>query len=369
MSQHTQPALPHTGYTAAQLALALGMNKRSALKALAQTPATGVEIVRGNATPTWTLAALPERLFATLKTNAAKTHETAAQYVDGLIKLAALDLAPWQPTLSLAEIADDCLAEATKLRTALLPALQRHASPLLTGQDRTRLGLADYHRAFGHSVNERHWRRLIARTLQRAGSAEDFNRLELYLPDNPKPRCAAARLLPHETDFKELRETIQSFTDPAAPSAAEKAALWAQAFELVAPLAKRERKAVRRELVKFLTRHAPTLAENAHALRVNFERKFSRWQEQGESPAALMDGRELKRGVPTAPPVPQNDIDLMQYKAVFECGGRVAQAKRDLVASGTRSGLTAGTLELLASPRTRKSAVPKRISVRITRLL
>lgn len=361
MSQHTQPALPHNGYTAAQLALALSMNKRSVLKALAQTPATGVEIVRGNDTPTWPLAALPERLFTSLRDLAAKTQETISQYVDGLIKLKAHGLTPWQPKLALAEIADDCLAEATKLRTALLPALQRHASPLLTGTDRTRLGLADYRRAFGHAVNERHWRRLIARTLQRDCGADDFNRLELYLPDNPKPKADPARPLPHEADFKELRETIQSFTDSAAPSAAEKSALWSQAFELVAPIAKRERKAVRRALVKFLTRHAPTLADNEHALRVNFERKFARWQEQGESPAAIMDGRELKRGVPTSTPIPQDDIDRIAYKAAFECGGRVAQATKQLVASGNRSGLSPGTLELLASPRTRKSAVPKRI--------
>lgn len=349
-----QPALPHHGYTAAQLALALRLNKRSVLKALVHTSATGVAIVRGNDTPTWTLAALPERIFAAIAKLASERKLSPAEYVETIAQ-------PWQPKLALSEVADDCLAECRKLREALEATLLRDESPLLSGEDRTRLGLADYQRVFGHSVTERHWRRLLERTLQRDCGAEEFNRLELYLPENPKPKTTAARLLPHETDFKELRETIQSFTDPAAPSAAEKAALWSQAFALVAPLAKRERKNVRRELLKFLVRHAPTLAENAHALRVNFERKFARWKEQGETPAALLDGRELKRGVPTAAPLPPDDVDRIVYKAAFECGGRVAQATKQLVASGNRSGLSAGTLELLANPRTRKSAVPKRI--------
>ena len=187
MSQSIQPALPSTGYTAAQLALALGMNKRSVLKALVHTPATGVSIVRGNQTPTWTLAVLPERMRETIASRASGQSLSLADYIETACY-------PWQPKSPLAEIADDCLAAASKLRAALLPALQRHDSPLLSGDERERLGLADYQRTFGHAINARHWRRLIARTLQRAGSDEDFNRLELYLPDNPKPKASATRL-------------------------------------------------------------------------------------------------------------------------------------------------------------------------------
>ena len=230
MPPQLQPALPANGYTAAQLALALRLNKRNVLKALGNTPAASTAIVRGNPTPVWPLAALPESVFTRLQTNAAKTQETPAQYVDGLVKLATHGLTPWQPPLTLAEIADNCLAAATRLRAALLPALQRHESNLLSAAEGEQLGRADYQRAFGHAVHERHWRRLLARTLQRAGSGKEFQRLELYLPDNPKPKASAACLLPHEAGFTELRATIQSFTHPAAPSAAEKTLLWSQAF-------------------------------------------------------------------------------------------------------------------------------------------
>ncbi|MEI2725634.1 MAG: hypothetical protein V9H26_19600 [Verrucomicrobiota bacterium] len=275
------------------------------LKALAGTPAIGNAIVRGNPAPIWSLAVLPDRLRTELQAQAAETQETVAQYVDGLVKLAAHGLTPWQPPIPLAEIAADCLADATKLRTALLPTLQRPESNPLSAAERERLALADYQRAFGHPITARHWRRLIERTLQRAGSAREFQPLELYLSDHPKPKASAARLLPHETGLTDLRETIAAFADPAAPSAMEKALLWSQAFELVAGAqSKAGRKALRRELVQFLNRHAPTLAENAHALRVNFERKFSRWQEHGETPAALLDGREARRGVPAADPIP-----------------------------------------------------------------
>jgi hypothetical protein len=292
MSQPSQPALPQSGYTAAQLALALGLNKRSILKALVQTPPTGVAIVRGNDTPTWTLTDLPDRLIELLRYRAGKTGEALPQYLDGLVKLKERGIAPWQPKLSLAEIAADCLAEATKLRAALLPALQRHSSPLLSGEDRARLGLADYQRAFGHTINERHWRRLIARTLQRDGGAEDFNRLELYLPDNPKPKADPARLLPHEADFKELRARVQSFANPDKPSAAEKSLLWADVCELFSDIkTKAQHRKLRRQVVKFLMRHGRGLARNANALRVNLSRKLEAWQASDGDFNELVDGR------------------------------------------------------------------------------
>ncbi len=333
MPPQPQPALPPNGYPAAQLALALRVNKRSVLKALADSPATGTAIVRGNATPIWTLAGLPARLHAELLVEAAKTQETVAQYVDGLVKLAAHGVAPWQPPLALAEIADDCLADATKLRAALLPALQRHESNLLSTAERERLGLADYQKAFGYTITARHWRGLIARTLQRAGSAREFHKLELYLPKKPKPKSNAARLLPHESAFKGLRKTIESFKNPAAPTAAEKSALWSQTFELTAcASSKSERKVVRRELVRFLSRHAPALAENAHALHVNFERKFKTWNQKGRLACALEDKRLAKAA--GKPPIDPDQIGLIKFTAARRHDGMRAPALRELVELG-----------------------------------
>jgi len=353
MSQSRSEPLHPTGYTAAQLAVALRLNKRSVLKALVNTPASGVVMVRGNETPAWTIAALPDRLRVTLVELARQQGLDLADYITASPRS--------RPPVPLAEIADECLADARRLRDALLPALQRENSSGFDRTERVRLGLEDYRRVFGYTVSARHWCRLFARALQDDCGAEDFQRLELYLPKNPRRKSAPARLLPHEAEFQELSSTIAAFADPSAPTGAEKAALWAQVFALIAPVPKSGRKAMRRQLVKFLSRHLPSLAENEHALRVNFERKFSRWQANGKSPVALLDRRESKRGLPTAEPIPQADRDAITWKAVAECGGRVAQAVRELAERGQRSGLSHKTLELVSGRGKSKSYVNRRV--------
>lgn len=76
---------------------------------------------------------------------------------------------------------------------------------------------------------------------------------------------------------------------------------------------------------------------------------------------ALLDGREEKAGVPTGKPIPQDDLDLITWKAVAECGGRNAQAVRELALRGTRSGLSEATLELVTGRGSRKSYVNARV--------
>ena len=161
---------------------------------------------------------------------------------------------------------------------------------------------------------------------------------------------------------------IQPFAIPNPPTRTEIAAFWAEVFELYSAGAdiKREQRALRRELVKFLSRHAPWLAESSRALRVAFDRKFARWTEKGESSAALLDGREKKRGEKRAPEIPQADVDRIVWHAAANSGGRVAQALRDFAEHGERSGLTAGTVEIITRPHSRKSQVNHRLAARLS---
>ena len=237
-----------------------------------------------------------------------------------------------------------------------------------TPADRIRLGLADFKRAFGHEISERHWQRLRDRTLWRDGGKTDFHRLEIYLPNKLKAKpLAARRLAPHENQFAPVQEIIKACADAGNPTNREKAAIWLEAFELydAAAGSRREKKQRRRALVKFLSRHAPALAANEHALRVSWDRKHARWLNAQKSALALLDGREAKRGIPTAKPFPQTDIDKLTWHAAANCGGRVAQAVREFTDHGEQGGLSADTLQTVTRTHTRKSQVNRRLASRL----
>ncbi|MGA9777852.1 MAG: hypothetical protein ACLPRE_11355 [Limisphaerales bacterium] len=348
------------GYTAAQIANAARMSKRTVLRALADTPPAGSIIVQGNETAVWTFDILTAGIQSAITSQSAACGLTIADYLETFVR-------PWQPALPLAEIADACLADARKLRAALLPSLQRMDATTLLPADRIRLGLEDYKCAFGHSISERHLQRLLMRTLWRDGGMKDWQRLEIYLPEKSAYKPDAKRLLPAEMDFKPLSDAIQAFTDPTAPARTEIAAFWAEAFEFYQAGAetRREQRALRRELVKFLYRHAPWLASSKRALRVAFDRKYARWIENGESSAALLDGRELKRGEKRAPEIPNADVDKIVWHAARNYGGRVAPALRDFAVSGERSGLDAGTVEIITRHHARKSQFNRRLTARV----
>lgn len=326
-------------YTAAQIAGASRISKQSVLKSMAGIPAVESVIVRGNETPACPVDAMPLSITEKLVECARRNGLSIADYLDAFVK-------PWQPPVALGQVSETCVDVANKLRAALLPALQRMNAPMFSPAELVRRGLQDYERAFGHSITERHWRRLMDRTVRRDAGAEDFERLEIYLPEKPACKADAKHLLPAEMKFKILNDEIQGFANPTTPTRTEIAGFWAEAFELYKSGAdtKREQRALRRALVNFLFRHVPFLAQSSHALRVAFDRKFERWIKNGESGAALLDGRELKRGEKRAPEIPQADVDRIVWHAAANCGGRVAQALRDFAANGERSGLSADTV-------------------------
>ena len=348
---------PTARFTAAQIANALHLSKRAVLKCLADCASSGSVLIRGNEATAWRFDELPNRYQETLARLARDAGLPVFEYLESISK-------PWEPELALSELSESCIAEARQLRAALLPAFERRESQLFTPTDHARLGLADYQKAFGHTISERHWRRLMDRTDKRDAGAGDFNRLEIYLPDRLQRLPDITKPLPSESEFQDIRAFILGFRNPLQPSTTEKAALWGRVFELFEEKAEtsREKKQVRRAFIKFLLRHGNSLAQGERAMRVAFDRKYSRWIRNDRSAVALLDGRELKRGVPIAASIPQNDIDKIVYHAAAKCGGRVAQAVRSLAAKGEHSGLSQSTVELINRPRSRKSYVNKRLN-------
>ena len=347
-----------TTYPASHIARALRMSKRTVRETLATIPPSATLLIQGNETDTWSIQVLPDRYRAEIVRRALVNGQSIADYLDTCA-------AGWQPKVSLNDVAESCLDEAKRLRAALVPALQRISAVTLTAADRVRLGLADYKSAFGHEITERHWRRLMDRSLWRDGGEHDFQRLELYLSDNPTRKQTGAAT--SKAEFQEIVDVIEACADPLAPTKEERAAIWATAFEFLTSAAKtpREQKQVRQALVGFLIERAPWLAKSRDALRVSFDWKFEKWDKAGRTSAALLDGRELKLGKPVGDPIPQDDLDRIIWHTSANCGGRLAQAKRDLAEQGARSGLTQGTLELLADSSRSKSYVNRRLSATV----
>jgi hypothetical protein len=196
-------------------------------------------------------------------------------------------------------------------------------------------GAADYFRIFKSRISGRYWRELFARTVQRDGGAEDWNRLEIYLPNNPKAKDAANRVLAEELaeEFGTVESYIKACGNPAAPSKTEQRAIWTLALDKYASLvsggmpAKRAARRVR----SFLFAKASFLAPTRDALLKAFDRKREALESHAGDPKALRDGREQNG---ERFDLPEDDRDRLVHQAVFYYRGDVAPAWRDLVKAG-----------------------------------
>jgi hypothetical protein len=92
-----------------------------------------------------------------------------------------------------------------------------------------------------------------------------------------------------------------------------------------------------------------------HAVRLQFERKFKRWEELGRKP--VYDSRHEKSGRYRAPKLKKDDLDLIKAEAVFNCGGRVSQAFRKVLDANQLS----PDLANYYRPGASKSYVPQKI--------
>ncbi len=317
-------------------------------------------MVNGNETPIWGFDALPGEIQQRIAQAAADRHLTIADYLEATNK-------PWEPSVPLAEIAGPCLESALLLRQSLEPALARMSLPSFSPAELIRMGLEAYQRTFGYSISERHWRRLLDRTLKRDAGANKFDRLEIYLPENPVRKTQATQPAPVSQSFGFIADFIGTFADPSNPSESDIAALFATIFDATGAkeATKREWKRLRKAISKELQRLLPGISATERALRVSVDRKYRKWLGAGENSSALLDGRRQKRGVAVGNEFPQEDVDIIVGHAAFHCEGRLGQAIRELAQKGENSKLTPKTLELIMRPHKSKSYVPARLRDRV----
>jgi hypothetical protein len=336
-------------FTAAQMAACLGCTPQSIRKVLREVKPSGARMVNGNEASTWSLAALPAALRCRFDAEARQR-----RYRDALALLSAPPQM-WQPPLPLNQVSDVDVDRANKLREALRPLfLQQHETGL-TAADFEAQGVTAYAKIFGHTVTARHWRALFKRTLQRDAGSENWNRLEIYLSDDPKPKAAPTRALPAAAanQFQELSGFMAACKNPHAPTETEQRGIWTLAFEHHDRFVSQgmNSKQAARRVRDFLFAVIPFLAPTRNALRMSFERKLARWTESNRDAKALRDGREENGN---SFQLPAEDRERLIHRAVFYYRGDVAPAWRDLL----RCGFSPAVVERYTGQAGRKSHVP-----------
>jgi hypothetical protein len=320
---------PAGAFTASRFAACLGTSPQAVRKGLLDTPATGVQIIGGIEAAAWSLDRLPESLRKRLDEEALRHG-----YRDAVAMLAE-PTRQWQPALPLDKIAESHIEGARKLREVLRPWLVQQHNTSLATKDLEARGVADYARVFGHRITGRYWRELFARTVRRDNGAEDWNRLEIYLPERPAAKEPAARMVTEALaeEFGAIVRFIGACGNPAAPSATEQRGVWTLAIDKYASLVSSGMPAKRaaRRMRSFLFAKAPFLASTRDALLKAFDRKREALERSAGDAKALRDGREQNG---ERFDLPEDDRDRLIHRAVFYYRGDVAPAWRDLVKAG-----------------------------------
>jgi hypothetical protein len=336
-------------FRAATIAAALGKTPQAVRKLLRDVRPAGSRIVAGNEAAAWTVEQLPAPLRGRLVDEAAKQH---CRTIEALLSMTCQQ---WQPPIPLDKIADANIQAATKLRAALKPWLIQQHDPNLSTAELESRGIEDYRRVFGNRITARYWRELFKRTLLRDNGAEEWNRLETYLPDRLKEKNPAAKMVSAALaeSFGELADFIAASTNPHAPNKTEGAGVWILALEKFTVLveAGESEKSAARRVRQFLFARAPFLAASRDALLKAFNRKLEAWKNSNGDAKALRDGRE-ENGAQFA--LPENDRDLLIHRAAFYYRNDIAPAWRDLL----RSGFSPAVIERYAGRAANKSHVP-----------
>lgn len=229
---------------------------------------------------------------------------------------------------NLREVAPDCLDFAAKLRRALAPTWPRLAAEGISTNDVERAGVEDYRRVFGHRISARHWRRIFRMVRERGAQGIEGDSLALYLPRrirriaaDPRPESGG------DAALDGLRQGISALASPQSLAMQDRAWLWDRTFrefELGIAAGEDER-SLRRRFVNCLNVQAPGIGAGPDAILRAWQRNYRIWTGSGRLLESLTDGRSERE---QSRPIPKSDLDAIARTAVFETGGRLAQAWR-----------------------------------------
>lgn len=343
------------GFTAAEIARAMGCAKQNIHHRLSAVSANREKLVAGNLAKCWALDSLPVGIVQQLAIKAeTKGYRTVTQ-------LLSMAFARFELSMPLREIAPEAINRARQLQKALRDPLLNRNDTSVPAAEFNRRGVEAYKREFGHPVTSRHWRRLFARTVERDNGAEEWNRIEIYIEDNPPPpRLSPAATIKRGATIQltVLEDALNACAGSSKLSVDQLTYLWTKACDELqlqiedAANAKRAKRSIIEALAK-----SGFVGADLESVRRNFARKFEAYSAAG---GKLQDGRQL-RYAKAAPVVSEDDRSKL-IAASLDRGGRVSQAFRETFHGGELS--PALTDRFIANP-TRKSYVPRSVRAAI----
>jgi hypothetical protein len=348
-------------FTAAEIARAIGCSKQNIHCQLSRVPCSREKLVNGNLAKCWTLDSLPSAIVRQLSIKAeSKGFRTVTQ-------LLSLAFSRYELSMPLREIAPEAIARARRLQTALRRLLPTRNDTSVPAREFDRRGAEAYKREFGHAITSKHWRLLFERTVERDNGAEEWERIEIYLEENPPAVSAGVTLRRRGTvPLTVLEDALNACAGSSKLSVDQTTYLWTKACDELqlqvdaAANLKRAKRSIIEALVK-----SGFVGADFDSVRRNFSRKFGAYS---AAAGKLQDGRQL-RYAKAAPVVGQDDRSTL-IAASLDRGGRVSQAFRETFQSGALSEEL--TDRYIANP-TRKSYVPhsvrKAVAAEVKRLM
>lgn len=279
-------------YTATQIARASGIAKRRVLSMLAlHASPSGRVVVSGNTADAWEVGALPEDLRAIL---AGRASQFGFRSIGDLL---SNPVEPWQPNWPLSKIVAEHVDYARRLKTTLIELMAGLADLRRDlGELKTR-ARARYCREFQRpALSERHLNRLAAMVEERDRGFEEWERVEIYLPERYQKASPSAcpALAKGMKNLPILADAIDAVRAPEKPTSEDRNMVWRAAVECLCSLTDQgnsEREA-KRLIRRFLGTYAAWLAPSEEALKRALNRKLDVVINQG----ALVDRRKEASG-------------------------------------------------------------------------
>jgi hypothetical protein len=347
--------MSNQSFTAKEISMPLGKSKRTLQLALRGIRPDAQRMIRGQVADAWLINSLPTRCVEEIERIRVKKGYRTREHVlrDPPRRFVPRDANGRETPLS--DVCESYVTRAVRRMLALLPALQQICRDGRCDE----YALQHYRSEFGN-VSERHFRRLIMRTLKRDAGEERFDDPILYFEEVvARKRCANRKVcIANNAADRELLDAINRVKNLSVPTCEEIALVWTvccEVFNTLCADGQTEKKAQRRVL-NLLANSGVAIARSNEALRQNFRRKYQRWLDGGRTFAALEDKRPIKSGNYRAPKLPEAARVSLIGHAVLQCQGNVTKAIRDKLDFGELGCEVAR--HYLANP-TSKSYVPR----------
>jgi hypothetical protein len=310
-------------FTASQIARALGKSRQATQRLLAGIAPAGTAVIGGNPAHVWQLTSLPKTINDALAARAALLGYATVE------ELFARPVSTWKPSVPINKISQRCIDGAAKLQRALRRALVLQDNINVARVEREKIGLEDYAKEFGEVITDRYLRKLIKRTIDRDAGAGQWDRLELYLPDNPETEKAkpltALRMAPELCGLHEFVTTVKN------PNLYHHESTWTLAFASYQKLksAGVPSKRAARQVRNLLANNAQFLAPSRDALLKAFNRRLQNFETSGGDCRAVLSRRADNGEQIEVDDVLKRDLETLRASAAFANGGRVDAAWRE----------------------------------------